>query len=416
MTGERSFPAGGGGPSYGCEKPHWRGGRIHRLLWRGRTRRYCEQGAWRLGVPKKPLRAESSSPGGLRPRTNRSYPEGSRLLLRTSTVRANLAAAVMQGRPNKTPERETKRASASGRPRDRAIPVKTFRNGGDVEKGTAALRGKGNLRGKRRDPWHRVNAPPTAVAAPVLSGQDARPRKRVLAWFASRWRNHLLKRAEKPHSIIPGPQGPGRPCYEADNSALPRRIASGSRQPNAAPNAGTGKRAWRTPTPDGSLCGRETVQGPLLCTRPGCAEISRPRLAPAFRAGAGAASTARLGASSKVRPPSCGAEPLGSHPRGAFRSIDMMPYLKTARGGRIPAAALTPERPAEATLRRSVRCGLPRRGAAARRGCGRWSPNAVLPIRLPPAECRILLHRLGCSFLSRGGFPLGRSSGFANRT
>lgn len=268
MTGERSFPAGGSGPSYGCEKPHWRGGRIHRLLWRGRTRRYCEQGAWRLGVSRKPLRAESSSPGGLRPRTNRSYPEGSRLLLRTSTVRANLAATVTQGRPNKTPERETKRASASGRPRDRAVPVKTFRKGGDVEKGTAALRGKGNLRGKRRDPWHRVNAPPTAVAAPEPSGQDAMPRKRVLAWFASGWRNHSLKRAEKPHSTISGPQGPGRPCYEADNSALPRRIASGSRQPNAAPNAGTGKRAWRTPTPDGSLRGRKDRAGTFVL-RPG---------------------------------------------------------------------------------------------------------------------------------------------------
>jgi len=126
------------------------------------------------------------------------------------------------------------------------------------------LRGKGNLRGKRRDPWHRVNAPPQAVAAPALSGQDAMPRKRVLTWFAGWWRNHPPKRAEKPHSRIPAPQGPGRPCYEAGNSALPRRIASGSRQPSVAPNAGTGKRAWRTPTPDWSLCGRKTAQGPLL--------------------------------------------------------------------------------------------------------------------------------------------------------
>lgn len=141
--------------------------------------------------------------------------------------------------------------------------MKTFRRGGDAEKGTAALRGKGNLRGKRRDPWHRVNAPPQVVAAPALSGQDAKPRKRVLAWFAGWWRNHPPKRAEKPHSTIPAPQGPGRPCYEADNSALPRGIASGSRQPSVAPNAGTGKRAWRTPTPDWSLCGRKTAQGPF---------------------------------------------------------------------------------------------------------------------------------------------------------
>ena len=26
--------------------------------------------------------------------------------------------------------------------------------------------------------------------------------RRVLTWFVSRWRNHQLKRAEKPHSII----------------------------------------------------------------------------------------------------------------------------------------------------------------------------------------------------------------------
>jgi hypothetical protein len=43
--------------------------------------------------------------------------------------------------------------------------------------------------------------------------------RRVFTWFVSRWRNHQPKRAEKPHSIIQSPQGAGRPCYEADNSA-----------------------------------------------------------------------------------------------------------------------------------------------------------------------------------------------------
>ena len=79
---------------------------------------------------------------------------------------------------------------------------------------------KGNLRVKRRDPWRRANAPSKTVADLALSGEDAEiSYKRVFAWFADRWRNHQPKRAEKPHSIIQSPQGAGRPCYEADNSA-----------------------------------------------------------------------------------------------------------------------------------------------------------------------------------------------------
>ena len=54
---------------------------------------------------------------------------------------------------------------------------------------------------KRRDPWRGANAQPKAVADPPLSGQDAElNRRRVLTWFAGRWRNHQSKRAEKPHS------------------------------------------------------------------------------------------------------------------------------------------------------------------------------------------------------------------------
>jgi hypothetical protein len=54
-----------------------------------------------------------------------------------------------------------------------AGPVKTFRNASDVKNGTAGLRTKGNLRVKRRDPWHRANALPKAAADLVLSGEDA---------------------------------------------------------------------------------------------------------------------------------------------------------------------------------------------------------------------------------------------------
>jgi hypothetical protein len=54
-----------------------------------------------------------------------------------------------------------------------AGPVKTSQNVGDSKNATAGLRMKSDLRGKRRDPWHRANAPPKAAADPALSGQDA---------------------------------------------------------------------------------------------------------------------------------------------------------------------------------------------------------------------------------------------------
>lgn len=73
---------------------------------------------------------------------------------------------------------------------------------------------------KRRDPWSRANAPSKAVAdpEPVVKTRTKNYR-RVLTWFAGRWRNHQPKRAEKPHSKSATLQSVGRPCYEADNSA-----------------------------------------------------------------------------------------------------------------------------------------------------------------------------------------------------
>src|ERR1035437_1054587 len=44
-------------------------------------------------------------------------------------------------------------------------------------------------------------------------------------------------------------------------------MASGSRQPRkGAPNAGSGKRAWRTPIPHLSLSDRKVGQGLIVCT------------------------------------------------------------------------------------------------------------------------------------------------------
>ena len=51
--------------------------------------------------------------------------------------------------------------------------MKTFREVGDVKNDTADLWTKGNLRVKRRDPWHRANALSKAAADPALSGEDA---------------------------------------------------------------------------------------------------------------------------------------------------------------------------------------------------------------------------------------------------
>jgi hypothetical protein len=79
--------------------------------------------------------------------------------------------------------------------------VKTFRSAGDATNGTAGLQAKGNLRGKRSDPWLWANARrerwPTQSKGSRRGAADCR---RVLTWFASRWRNHQFKRAERPHS------------------------------------------------------------------------------------------------------------------------------------------------------------------------------------------------------------------------
>jgi len=129
-------------------------------------------------------------------------------------------------KPDQPSERRRKAGQSERRSREghevQARPVKTFRSVGDIEKETADLQKKSNLRVKRRDPWPRANAPPKAVADLELNGQDAeRNCRRVLTWFASRWRNHQSKRAEKPHSKLRGSAKriAERPCYEADDSA-----------------------------------------------------------------------------------------------------------------------------------------------------------------------------------------------------
>jgi len=124
---------------------------------------------------EKPLRIESSSPGEFRAWANRSYPEGIRLLLCISTD-GRLWRLSKGGRPNE----KRRKAGQSERPNRGghavwAGPVKTFRSVGDVKNDTADLWTKGNLRVKRRDPWHRANALSQAAADPELNGEDADP-------------------------------------------------------------------------------------------------------------------------------------------------------------------------------------------------------------------------------------------------
>jgi len=127
--------------------------------------------------------------------------------------------------------------------------VKTFRNASDVQNDTAGQRKKSNLREQRRDPWYRANVPPKAGADPALSGQDAdNILRRALTWFAGRWRNHQPKRAEKPHSKSSGGNALDGPATRPDTPlAVENSVGKPAARFGVAPNAGTGKRAWRTP-------------------------------------------------------------------------------------------------------------------------------------------------------------------------
>ena len=104
---------------------------------------------------------------------NRSYPEGIRLLLCISTGE-RLWRSPRGGQPNERRRKagQSERSNREGHAAS-AGPVKTFQAVGDVKNDTADLWTKGNLRVKRRDPWHRANALSKTAADPALSGEDA---------------------------------------------------------------------------------------------------------------------------------------------------------------------------------------------------------------------------------------------------
>ena len=76
-----------------------------------------------------------------------------------------------------------------------------------------------------------ANAPSKAVADQCQVVKTwSQSYRRVLTWFASRWRNHQPKRAEKPHSKFNAARR-WTALLRGRRLRLSRRMASGSRQP-----------------------------------------------------------------------------------------------------------------------------------------------------------------------------------------
>ena len=126
----------------------------------------------------------------------------------------------------------------------------------------------GDLRGKRRDPWHRPTHRqkwwPTCARWPGCERftSASRPGSQVSG------RNHWLKRANKPHPIIHVPRGLERPCYEADNSASHGEWRRGATDLHRrCQMVATGKSVWRAPTPQFVPVGLRSDRDFLFLTR-----------------------------------------------------------------------------------------------------------------------------------------------------
>jgi len=178
------------------------------------------------------LEFESSNPGKFRFRMNRSHPEGAQLLLCISTVRTSLAGAIeietAQLKTSKGGQRERTHREEHG---NSAGSVKNFHSPAMLKITPLDCEIKGSLRVKRRDPWPWANASPKAMAdpRPVVKTRNEDSR-RVLTWFASRCRNHWLKRAEKPHSKAAHRKMPAGP---ATRPRTPLAVENGVGKPAA---------------------------------------------------------------------------------------------------------------------------------------------------------------------------------------
>ena len=83
------------------------------------------------------------------------------------------------------------------------------------------------------------------------NGQDVeKNHKRVLIWFAGRWRNHQLKQAEKPHSKSSGRKTLDGPAMRPETPLAVENGVGKLAAPKKAPNVSAGKRVRRTPIPN----------------------------------------------------------------------------------------------------------------------------------------------------------------------
>jgi hypothetical protein len=91
--------------------------------------------------------------------------------------------------------------------------------------------------------------------------------RRVFIWFASWWRNHQLKQAEKPHSKFSVRKALDGPATRPKTPlAVENGVGKLTAPERGAPNVGMGKRAWRTPIPHLSLLDRKVGQGLIVFT------------------------------------------------------------------------------------------------------------------------------------------------------
>jgi len=149
--------------------------------------------------------------------------------------------------------------------------VKTFRNAGDSKNATAGLWIKGNLRarGETRGTGQ-TRRQKRRLTRRLAVKTRTQSRRRVLTWFASRWRNHQPKRAEKPHSkssdrkALDGPATRPQTPLAVENS-----VGKLAAPPSGAPNASMGKRAWRTPIPHLAPARPQGRAGAFCFGRPG---------------------------------------------------------------------------------------------------------------------------------------------------
>jgi hypothetical protein len=84
---------------------------------------------------------------------------------------------------------------------------------------------------------------------PGANGGDAKENhRRVSTWFAGRWRNHQLKRAEKPHSKFSDRKALDGPATRPKTPlAVENGVGKLTAPEKGAPNVSMGKRDWRTP-------------------------------------------------------------------------------------------------------------------------------------------------------------------------